>query len=164
MAAPHFGFSATPHVRLLRSRDWAKRLDTFLCANWNRRFQYGEWDCAIFVAEAIEATTGHNPATHWESLYGAYRNGVGARRMIRRLSGNTGLLGAAMNLCAEYYNMPEIAPEMAGRGDVVLVSNTERGGPLLALVGLTGLDLIATGATGLVRLGPREMASRAWRV
>lgn len=38
--------------------DWAHRLDGVIAGARSKRYQIGDWDCAVFVADSIEAMSG----------------------------------------------------------------------------------------------------------
>ncbi|WP_420013916.1 DUF6950 family protein [Tateyamaria sp.] len=45
-----------------RKPDWPVQLSAYLTRAENRTFRYGRWDCALFVAGAVRAMTGFDPA------------------------------------------------------------------------------------------------------
>lgn len=48
---------------------WERRLNEYLLECRGRPFEYGQFDCLLFVCGAVEAMTGENPAAH---LIGRY--------------------------------------------------------------------------------------------
>ena len=47
---------------MTRKPDWQALLDAFLAEHQFDSFQYGRWDCCLFVCDAIQAMTGVDPA------------------------------------------------------------------------------------------------------
>ena len=140
-----------------RRSDWQTVLDAFLRACENRRFEYGKWDCCLFVCNAIAAMTGDDLAA---SCRGQYSTRAGALRVIGEQFGTASILAVAEN-AATAHHMPEVPVLYAHRGDMVLVA---RGRDYsLGLVALNGRDVIVTSKRGLWRL-PLSHAVRAWQV
>ena len=140
-----------------RRSDWQRVLDEFLRANQDRRFEYGKWDCCLFVCEAIIAMTGVDLA---DSYRGAYANRAGALQAIGEQLGTASIQSVAAHAAAAHH-MPEVPVPHAHRGDMVLVA---RGRDYsLGLVALNGREVIVTSKRELWRL-PLSCAVRAWRV
>ena len=140
-----------------RRSDWQSVLDEFLRAHHNRRFEYGTWDCCLFVCDAIVAMTGVDLAA---SYRGKYSTRTGALHVISERTGTASILAVAENSAAAHH-MPEIPVLHAHRGDMVVVA---RGRDYsLGLVALNGRDVIVTSKRGLWRL-PLSHAVRAWQV
>ena len=140
-----------------RRPDWQAVLDSFLGAHANRRFEYGTWDCCLFVCEAIAAMTGVDLAA---SYRGQYSTRAGARRLIGEQFGTVSILAVAENAAAAH-DMPEVPVPHAQRGDMVLVARGRDYSP--GLVALNGREAIVTSKRGLWRL-PLSRAVRAWQV
>jgi len=138
-----------------RFANWAARLEAFLNANASRPFVYGEFDCCLFVSDAVLAMTGIDPAA---GLRG-YDSAKSARRVMRECCGARSV--ARFVACvAERCGMAEVSARYARRGDVVLVKRARDYS--LALVALDGRSLVVA-AAGLARV-PAELGVRAWRV
>ena len=142
--------------RLRRRPDWPTALQLFCTANSRRRFAWGEWDCCLFVADAIEAMTGVDIAAPFRGKYRTYRE---ALKLIRMLCGDWPLECVAAKIAAEH-GMAEIPVAQAQRGDMVLVNNGRR--PVMGIVALNGRELIVV-SDRLTR-APMSAARRAWRV
>lgn len=153
-ANPAAAMPAHPHILhpawcpgTPRLHGWAARLAGWLAVCRNTPFEWGEHDCARFVAGAIHAMTGCTialPPT------------PSARAALRTLQALGGLQAAT---CREL-GAP-IPTARAGVGDVLLIA--PQGRPALALCG--GTHAISTGPLGLARLGlPQAGAIAAWRV
>jgi hypothetical protein len=140
-----------------RRSDWQAALDAFLGAHQNRRFEYGKWDCCLFVCDAIIEMTGVDLAV---SLRGKYSTRAGALQAIGEQLGTASIQAVAANAAAVHH-MPEVPVPHARRGDMVLVA---RGRDYsLGLVALNGGEAIVTSKLGLWRL-PLSRALRAWQV
>ena len=125
--------------------------------NQNRPFEYGKWDCCLFVTDAITEMTGIDLAT---SYRGEYSTRKGALRAIREQLGTASIQAVAADSAAKHH-MPEIPVPHAHRGDMVLIA---RGRDYsLGLVALNGRDVVVASKGGLWRL-PLSLAVRAWRV
>ena len=140
-----------------RRSDWQGALDAFLRAHEERRFEYGTWDCCIFVCDAIVAMTGVDPAA---SYRGKYSTRAGALHAISEQLGTASIQAVAANAAAAH-QMPEVPVPYAHRGDLVLIA---RGRDYsLGLVALNGSEVIVASKRGLWRL-PLSRAVRAWQV
>ncbi len=61
---------------------WRGRLVAYLARTRGQPFVWGQLDCGLFSAGAIEAMTGVDPAA---ALRGRYATAAGARRAFRKL-------------------------------------------------------------------------------
>jgi hypothetical protein len=134
-----------PAVLLRRYPDWHARLERFLSAQKGRKFQYGAFDCCLFVCGALEAMTGVNPA---EGFIGRYSTRRQARALLRLTGGIPAI--------AEEYGLVEIPVRKAKRGDVL-----QMGGQTLGLMSLNGRDALVLATRGLMGV-PGKWAARAW--
>lgn len=140
-----------------RRSDWQEALDEFLRAHQNRRFEYGKWDCCLFVCNAIVSMTGVDLAG---SYRGKYSTRTGALHAIGEQLGTASVQAVAEN-AAVAHKMPEVPVLRAHRGDMVLIA---RGRDYsLGLVALNGRETIVASKRGLWRL-PLSRAVRAWQV
>ena len=140
-----------------RRSDWQWGLDEFLRVNRYRPFEYGKWDCCLFVCDAIVEMTGIDLAAPYRSKYSTR---AGALHAIREHLGTASIKAVAENAAATHH-MPEVPILRAHRGDMVLIA---RGRDYsLGLVALNGRDVIVASKRGLWRL-PLSCAVRAWRV
>lgn len=105
-----------------RRTDWRGRLRAYASAAARRPFVFGQHDCALFAAGAVEAMTGHDPASAWR---GRYTTQAGGLRVIRR-DGHADHIAAAAAIFAE------VAPAFAQVGDLAVVPGD--GGPVLGVV------------------------------
>ena len=143
-----------------RYSDWASRLEVFLHEQRERKFKYGEFDCCLFVCDAIRVMTGQDPGGRFRGRYGSRRQ---AELLVRELGGWGGLAGDA----AHRFEMYEVPPPQALRGDVALLGDylvrRRRWNYSLGLVSLDGRHLLAASAYGIAA-APRDLAVRCWRV
>lgn len=94
-----------------RRLDWPERLTDYLNASRERPFKWGEHDCALFVAGAIAAQTDVDFGDDWR---GRYADEAEAEELLADVGGVEGLAG--------HYGLTELAaPQLARRGDVVLL-------------------------------------------
>src|SRR3990172_421857 len=66
----------------MRRPDWPVRLNQYILAVRDRPFAYGEYDCCIFVAGAIEAMTGVDHMAEFRGHYDSVETGRQALRAI----------------------------------------------------------------------------------
>lgn len=149
--------SSSPVIPLVRLPNWHAHLDYFLVANRDRQFGYGQFDCCLFVCDAIQAITGTDPAAPFRDRYSSLK---GARREMKEYCGSPSVANVVA-LVASRHGMPEIPPLCAGRGDIVLI--TRPPGFSLGLVALNGREIVVTAQSGL-ELISLSLAVRAWRV
>lgn len=138
-----------------RLSDWQTRLHAYLTSCRARRFEWGRWDCCLFVCDAVQVVTGTDPAA---AFRGEYQSCLGALRAIHYVGDACTLEGVVRRVTAAL-GMAEVRPSFAQRGDVVLVGPPH---DCLALVGLRG-EILAATEQGLAEV-PAQFALRAWRV
>jgi hypothetical protein len=129
-----------------RFNNWPTRLDAYLATRRAMPFAWGRQDCCLFVADAVQAIWGVDPA---QGLRG-YRSAAGAARIVKRLGGIE-RIGATRFGAA----CPVLAAQV---GDVGLVHTDGRDS--LALC--AGSHWLAAGEQGLESL-PLDAARCAWR-
>jgi hypothetical protein len=66
----------------MRCEDWPERLDRLLTAGAVRPFEWGKWDCCLFVADALLAIIGRDLAEGLREKYSSLRE---ARWLLRAL-------------------------------------------------------------------------------
>ena len=54
---------------LIRYPSWPSLLEAYLASCSTRRFDYGEWDCGLFSADAIRVMTGTDLAATFRHAY-----------------------------------------------------------------------------------------------
>jgi hypothetical protein len=138
-----------------RLLDWPERLGAFLAWRRGVPFAWGSNDCALFVADTVEAMTGEDPAA---GLRG-YDSEFGAQRTMMEFCG--GGIEAVMAEIAEIADLSQVPPAFARRGDVVLVECAVNGHAL----GLIGMDgQVCYLAPAGMQTAPASAAQRAWRI
>ena len=138
---------------MTRYPDWQSRLHAFHRDHHNTPFAWGQWDCCLWVASAIEAMTGVDIAAKWR---GTYSTSMGAEKACLTECGDR-TVAAMVAHVAKLNNMPEVPPLFAQRGDMVLTSEC------LGLVALTGQHVIVLPESGLSLVDSSHIR-RAWRV
>lgn len=146
-------------MALTRVDHWETRsFHDFLKARAGIPFAWGENDCALFVADGIEAMTGVDIAADFR---GNYHSEAEALDLIRTITGGEGVADAAA-WCAHKFGLREwFQPLYAQRGDMVTLEDAGR--VISGLVHLNGRHIVAVGEAGLKRL-PIASAIRAWHV
>ncbi len=104
-----------------RLPDWQPRLVRWLELSARRPFEPGRHDCALFLAGAVEAMTGVDPAAPFRGRYTTLRGGL---RILRKA-------GFADHIALAAHHLREIAPRAARPGDGLVV--TTPGGLALGL-------------------------------
>jgi len=133
-----------------RFPDWRVRLLAYLAEVSRRQFGYGSHDCGLFVAGAIAAMTGTDPAQPWRGQYSSLKSGL---KRLRRA-------GFADHVAVAAAIYPEIHPSRAGVGDIAAVDGDDG----LAALGLVQGELIyVLRPDGLATL-PLISARRAFRI
>jgi len=131
-----------------RLPDWEPRLNAYLAGCEGRAFAWGEWDCALFVADAVLAMTG---ADFGAAFRGQYLNAKEARAALRQHGAGT----LAKTFTAALGNPVPLA--RIGRGDVVMAEGMAAG----IVIGERALTVIEGAGLGWIQRG--EYA-RGWKV
>lgn len=131
-----------------RFPDWEVRLCSYLEPLRDQAFKWGELDCAIFAAGAVQAMTGEDPM---RGLRG-YQSEAAAENILKTKAGGT----LIRFMDGKFERVPV---GFAHRGDLVMVD----GGLALAM-GDVAIQVGQQGEReGLIRR-PRGEWQRAWRV
>lgn len=133
----------------MRLKDWPSRLQAVFSAARARPFAWGEHDCCLQAAAAVQACTGVDLAAPWR---GTYSTAAEAARLLQSLGGLRALAARAG---------PEIDPAFATAGDVGLVVG-EDGAELLAVH--SGQVWAAVSANGLEVVREPSRIVSAWKV
>ena len=75
------------NLRPARLPDWRARLSACLIGAGAKSFDWGPWDCAVFIADAVQAQTG---VDIMHDGRGCYTTKTGALRLIKRKVGTLG--------------------------------------------------------------------------
>lgn len=129
----------------MRHPEWEKRLVAVTEAHLNTPLVWGQSDCILTAADAVEAVLGDDPA---KDIRGNYKSKTGAYRLIRE----RGFKSVADVLSSQFEEVPVA---LAQRGDLGFYEKTagyfcEYG---FAVKGEDGLRFL-----------PRTMAERAFKV
>lgn len=138
-------------MTLKRLQNWPELLAGHIDVCRTMPFVWGKNDCCLFAMDAVQAITGTDIAA-------PYRGYNGMREGIKLLKACGGVKGIAETE-AQNYNIPEIQPLKAQRGDVCLF-DIGRGDTLGILA---GHYIFAPGENGLIAF-PLSQAKRAWRI
>jgi hypothetical protein len=142
-------------MRIARRDDWDVRLYAYLDTAMATRFEWGQFDCALFACDCVREMTGVDMAREFRETYASAK---GAAKIMKTYGGT--LMGLA-NAFAKRFELAQVSRSYAQRGDVVLVpSNT----PLGEALGIM-LDRVAlsTGESGLETFAPTQII-HAWRI
>ena len=146
--------------------DWATRLDKYFADCASRKFEYGFFDCGLFVADGVKAMAGVDIAAEFRG--GLYCDQAGAHEAIRGALtdfADKGVGSAFEGLCvglAAQYGIPEVSRGFQKRGDIALI--TTPAGESLGLVDLSGLNIYSvTIPRGLVAV-PVRVGLRFWGI
>lgn len=121
------------------------------------RFAYGERDCCLWVANAVEAMTGVDIAA---AFRGRYHSRAEAMDLCEQYSGGRSIRYLVTKALREQ-GLVQAPASTAQRGDIVLV---RRGTSYsLGIVGLNGREIVAAAEHAYLRL-PLNLAVCAWRV
>lgn len=116
---------------------------------YDKKFKWGESDCALFVAGAVDAQTG---SSYLKQYQGSYNSALGALKFLKNLGFN--------NLEELYASMfEEVEVNHAVNGDIVLFKEDNRMTSGIFYLG----RIIASTEEGL-KLFPLEYAVKFWRV
>lgn len=127
-----------------RIENWPTLLAEFIDSRRELPFAWGERDCCLFAADAVEVITGTDFAADYRSTYDS---ALSAHRVIAAAGGVPALVP-----------FDEVEPSYAQRGDVVLLEQDGRDCLGIHL----GHVIAGQGPDGLTFLPPNN-AVRAWR-
>ena len=141
----------------MRLDDWEARLDRLLVEGWGRPFELGQWDCCLFVADAIMSTTGEDLAADLRRQYSSLDE---ARWLLRARFGSASIERSVVRLFSRA-GFRSCAPGLAQRGDPVVVRH--EGNFQIGVIALNGSVVVNSEAKGLVHI-PRSLVTRAWHI
>lgn len=131
-----------------RLKGWEQRLYAVTVEAMGKPHAWGSHDCVTFAADTVLAMTGEDLM---EGLRGTYDGPVRAAAVLRGLG-----VESVGDLAALY--LPEIAPGMARRGDVILSAQ-----PHEFLAVCVGRTAVGPSVAGMIHV-PMAQAVRAFRV
>lgn len=133
-----------------RNADWRPQLVAYLGSVARTPFVMGQHDCALFVAGAVAAMTGIDPAAAYRGTYTTVKGGLKA--VLKQGFASHEAVFAAL--------FEPIAPAFAAVGDIAVI---DRPGDIPILGIFEGERIAVAGDDGLAFI-PREMATSAYRV
>lgn len=137
---------------MTRREDWRSRLGAYVTSVRAKPYAFGEQDCWLFVAGAIEAMTGTD---HAAKHRGRYKTARGALGIMKRAGADDMAAFAGLHL-------EEIeAPVFAQIGDVVAIPTDDAFGYSLGI--LNGERILVVTPNG-IDTRDRSEATRAFRV
>lgn len=123
---------------MTRLPDWRPRLAAYVQDAWRKPFRYGEHDCSLFAAGAVEAMTGVNPAAPLPCRYDTLQGGLEALEAF----GFKGPADVAMSL---FQRVPKAQAQV---GDLVVADMPD--GPAVGVV--QGPRVYFVGEAGLMTI------------
>lgn len=123
-----------------RVTDWRDKLHDYIDSVRRSSFVYGELDCALFAAGAVQAMTGEDPAEGMRGAYHSHEEG------IEVLNSN----GYLDHIDAAAAMFQSISPAQAQHGDLVLIETGE------------GLGFGVIGGGRIFAMGTRGLMSFSW--
>ena len=135
---------------MTRLPDWRPRLAACLATAARQPFAWGRHDCALFVADAIAAMTGEDPAADWRGRYTSFERGL---ILVRRE-------GFADHVAWYAARFAEIPPLFAQVGDIAVVDGDDAQ-PALGIVQGEAIYVLQPAGLALLAL---TAARRAFRV
>lgn len=139
-----------------RFEDWPIRLNTYIEAKSKDIFEWGRFDCALFVADGIFWITGVDPAT---AIRGAYFTKEEGAAVMMEIFGSSNLEEVASKIAKEIGAVP-VEIFNAQRGDAALFDTPE--GPALGLC--IGRYAAFPNPEGGLSHVPMSMIRKAWRI
>ena len=133
---------------LQRLKDWEQKLYAATVEAMGKPHAWGHHDCVTFAADIVRALTGGSLR---DDLRGTYDSPIGALRVIKAQGAD-----GVGDLVALY--LPEVAPSMARRGDIILA-----GEPHEFLAVCVGRTAVGPSASGMIHV-PMSQAVRAFQV
>lgn len=133
----------------MRRTDWLQNLQTLIHERMNVHYQPGMHDCCLFVADAVFAQTGKDPAQAYRGTYTTYEEAV------RILNAHGGIEA----LMTKTFGEP-VGRNCARRGDVVLF-NAPNGASTVGIC--MGNHFVSPGDEKLNNFDI-SMATKAWRI
>lgn len=122
--------------------DWPTRLNKYFDECAFKEFEYGVFDCALFVADGIQAMTGVDILSKYR---GKYRNEEEAKFLIIHFDLSSDLplqasFDKIINFIADEYKFKNVTKNFVPRGGIVLMD--EMFSNSLGLVDLSGRAII----------------------
>jgi len=143
-------------MTMQRFPDWPRRLHLLVESSKAVTFDWGRYNCGLFVARWIRECTGVDLSAPY---VGKCSDEASAEALFLNGHQDLGSFAAAI---AAANGMPEVAPTLARRGDVVWVDNLTTYGAL-GVVNLDARFAVCMSEQGTKRVHLQRWR-RAWRV
>lgn len=102
--------------QVVRFPDWPKRLNAHINSLRGQEFGWGEFDCVLFAAGAVQAITGWDPIAPWR---GQWSDEGSAYRMMEEVGrGGRAINGSALYRAMVYTLGSSIRGQRGKRGDI----------------------------------------------
>lgn len=136
---------------MIRKPDWRGQLSRYIEHTKVLPFEWGELDCGLFAAGAVEAMTGVDVAANLRRKY----TNMAEFQNLLKIRGYTDYAA----FVGEHFERVSPSPVFAQHGDIAAVNTPD--GIALGIVG--GSEIFVMMQTGL-GVVPLTDAKRAWRV
>lgn len=130
---------------MMRKESWPSDLNAFI--QTVGPFQWGQNDCCLFAANAVECITGVDPA----KKYRGYKTKLGAAKKLKGMTID--------EVWTKEFGEP-INPKLLQRGDVVLFQNGQDQSVGVCL----GVQFAAISEEGLIMLDMQNHAIMGWKI
>lgn len=137
-----------------RQPEWVISLDELIRKNEKTPFKYGDFDCCLFVCDAIQAMTGVDVAADFR---GKYQSEIGAAKFMLKFAGVRGIA----EMVAGEHGLEKVGLNFAGRGDGVYFE--PNGAGAVGIISTCGKQIVAAGEVGCVFF-PKTDAKICWRI
>jgi len=142
-----------------RCPDWRARLSAYFVAVAARPLVYGTHDCALFVAGAVEAMTGVDPAARWRGRYESILEGLDLLGQDDSLGENADGERDHIHIVKGLFK--RVPQAFAQVGDIAVVGVAGQNIPALGIFEGQHIAVLREGGLGMI---PRETAILAYRV
>lgn len=140
---------------MTRFPDWQERLSRFFALYRNRPFRYGDWDCCLFAADAIQVMTGTDIAAEYRGKYQSRRTGYD---LLKAHFGKPSVRAFAEQIATKH-GLQQVTSSYARRGDMVLIPRARDYS--LGIVSLTGKEIVVLRSRTLMTI-PLAYGLLAW--
>ena len=141
---------------MIKILGWETKLNDYFNVCAERKFEYGVFDCALFMADGVKIMTGIDPAEDFRKRYFGRSGALNALDFMGYID-----LKNAAHILAKKYNIISVMPSFAKRGDISLVKNYK--GFALGLVDLSGMRIATVTKNGLDFL-PMDRGEMFWSI
>lgn len=144
---------------LRRVEGWEKNFAYLLAQSETARFKFGQFDCALFAADVVQALCGVDLAEPYRRQYRSHAGGV---ELLSLFTLADNFIDAVESILRDAGAVLHPSVAFARRGDIV-IALSENGDHLVGAVDLSGVRIAAPDPGGLSYL-PIAVGSRAWGI